>query len=86
MLALAVPHIHLRREGRTPMTTTYGFDFARPRSRGARIARIDALATLLDTAFVIPGTGIRFGLDGRDVRYWHLAHISTEPPNVRFRG
>jgi len=30
----------------------------------ARIARIDALATLLDTAFVIPGTGIRFGLDG----------------------
>jgi Domain of unknown function (DUF4112) len=46
------------------MTTAYGFDFARPRSRGARIARIDALATLLDTAFVIPGTGIRFGLDG----------------------
>ena len=46
------------------MTTTYGFDFARPRSRDARIARIDALATLLDTAFVIPGTGIRFGLDG----------------------
>jgi hypothetical protein len=36
---------------------------ARPRSRGARIARIDALATLLDTALVIPGTGMRFGLD-----------------------
>jgi hypothetical protein len=48
------------------MTTTYGFgfDLARPRSRGARIARIDALATLLDTALVIPGTGVRFGLDG----------------------
>jgi hypothetical protein len=46
------------------MTTTYGFDFARPRSRGARIARIDALATLLDTAFVLPGTAIRFGFDG----------------------
>ena len=46
------------------MTATYGFDFARPRSRGARIARIDALATLLDSALVIPGTGIRFGLDG----------------------
>jgi hypothetical protein len=47
------------------MTTTYGFgfDFARSRSRGARIARIDALATLLDTALVIPGTGVRFGLD-----------------------
>jgi hypothetical protein len=27
------------------MTTTYGFEFARPRSRGARIARIDTLAT-----------------------------------------
>src|SRR5262249_61160177 len=63
-LALAAPRTHLRREGRTPMTTTYGFDFARPRSRGARIARIDALATLLDTALVIPGSGIRFGLDG----------------------
>jgi hypothetical protein len=47
------------------MTTTYGFgfDFARPRSRGARIARIDTLATLLDTALVIPGTSVRFGLD-----------------------
>jgi hypothetical protein len=46
------------------MTTAYGFNFVRPRSRGARIERIDALATLLDTAFVMPGTGIRFGLDG----------------------
>src|SRR5262245_13373890 len=47
------------------MTTAYGFDFARPRrSRGARTARIDALVTLLDPALVIPGTGIRFGLDG----------------------
>jgi Domain of unknown function (DUF4112) len=46
------------------MTTTYGFDSARPRSRGARIARIDALATLLDSTLVIPGTRIRFGLDG----------------------
>jgi hypothetical protein len=45
------------------MTTTYGFDFARGDSRAARIARIDALATLLDTALVIPGTGVRFGLD-----------------------
>src|SRR5262249_49560140 len=56
------PAVHLS----VTMTTTYGFgfdDFARPRSRGARIARIDALATLLDTALVIPGTGVRFGLD-----------------------
>jgi hypothetical protein len=41
----------------------YGsFDAAR--SRRERIARIDALATLLDTAFVLPGTNVRFGLDG----------------------
>src|SRR5262249_6136930 len=36
------PAVHLS----VTMTTTYGFgfdDFARPRSRGARIARIDAL-------------------------------------------
>ena len=35
----------------------------RARSRRERIARLDALADLLDTAFVIPGTGIRFGAD-----------------------
>ena len=39
------------------------FDFTRPLTREQRIARIDALATLLDTAIVIPGTQIRFGLD-----------------------
>jgi hypothetical protein len=41
----------------------YGFDFARPQSRVERLARLDALATLLDTAFFIPGTNIRFGID-----------------------
>jgi hypothetical protein len=41
------------------------FDFARwrPRSRAERIARLDALASLLDTAFLVPGTNIRFGVD-----------------------
>ena len=39
------------------------FDFGNSLSRADRIARIDALATLMDTAFVIPGTQIRFGLD-----------------------
>ena len=39
------------------------FDIALPQSRAERIARIDALATLLDSAFVIPGTKIRLGLD-----------------------
>ena len=64
-LALPAPHPHLGPRRMDTMTTTYGFDFdfAGPRSRGARIARMDALATLLDTALVIPGTNVRFGLD-----------------------
>ena len=40
-----------------------GFGFSRPQSRAERIARLDALANLLDTAFVLPGTNIRFGFD-----------------------
>jgi len=32
-------------------------------SRRERIEHLDRLATLLDTAFVIPGTNIRFGAD-----------------------
>jgi hypothetical protein len=32
-------------------------------SRAERLARLDALATLLDTAFVLPGTKVRFGFD-----------------------
>lgn len=35
-----------------------------PLSREQRLARLDALARLLDTAFVIPGTNVRYGLDG----------------------
>ena len=31
--------------------------------RQHRLARLEALSTLLDTAFIIPGTNIRFGLD-----------------------
>jgi hypothetical protein len=41
----------------------HGFDFSRPQSRAERIARLDALANLLDTALVVPGTNIRFGFD-----------------------
>jgi hypothetical protein len=32
-------------------------------SRAERIARLDTLANLLDTAFIVPGTSIRFGFD-----------------------
>jgi hypothetical protein len=41
----------------------YAFDAGPPLSRAERVARLDALATLLDTAILIPGTNIRFGLD-----------------------
>src|SRR4051795_6618982 len=44
-------------------TADFPFSFGNSLSRDDRIARIDALAALLDTAFVIPGTQIRFGLD-----------------------
>jgi hypothetical protein len=40
----------------------YG-SFGSARSRTERLARLDALATLLDTALVLPGTNVRFGLD-----------------------
>ena len=41
------------------------FEVPRPRSRQERIARIDALARLVDVAFLIPATQIRFGLDAQ---------------------
>ena len=44
-------------------TADFKFYFGNSLSRDDRIARIGALATLLDTAFVIPGTQVRFGLD-----------------------
>jgi len=39
------------------------FTSAATPSREERLARIDALSRLLDTAFILPGTNIRFGLD-----------------------
>jgi hypothetical protein len=42
---------------------TFASGFSRPVSRAERVARLDALATLLDTAFPVPGTNIRFGFD-----------------------
>lgn len=44
-------------------TPSFSVYFDAPASHAQRIARMDALATLLDTAFVIPGTNIRFGID-----------------------
>ena len=33
-------------------------------SRDQRLARLDAMAKLLDVAFILPGTNIRYGIDG----------------------
>ena len=46
-------------------TRTGSFDAFLPQeeSRAARIARLDRLANLFDTALIIPGTNVRFGLD-----------------------
>lgn len=47
------------------MSTAYAFSgFRRPATRAERIARIDRLAALLDTAFRVPLTRFRFGVDG----------------------
>lgn len=40
------------------------FGFGVPLTREQRLARLDALATLLDMAFIIPGTKMRYGIDG----------------------
>lgn len=45
---------------------TYASDsgFTRQRSRAERVKRLESIAAVMDTAFVVPGTGIRFGFDG----------------------
>jgi hypothetical protein len=35
-----------------------------PLSREQRLARIEAIAKLLDVAFILPGTNVRYGIDG----------------------
>src|SRR5258708_31519114 len=45
----------------------FGTSSARPfdnLSREQRLARLDVLAKLLDVAFILPGTNIRYGIDG----------------------
>src|SRR6202165_6004378 len=50
---------------------TFRFDFGNANtnpfanlSREQRLARLDAVARLLDIAFILPGTNIRYGIDG----------------------
>ncbi|HEY6391871.1 MAG TPA: DUF4112 domain-containing protein [Bryobacteraceae bacterium] len=54
-----------------PQLNGFRFDFghsgANPfanLTREQRMARLDALARLLDVAFILPGTNIRYGIDG----------------------
>ena len=42
---------------------TFGMH-ARPLTREERLSRLEALGNLLDTAFILPGTNVRYGLDG----------------------
>ena len=48
---------------RTAYSTSIPFGFAQPATHAQRLDRLDALANLLDTAFIVPGTNIRFGAD-----------------------
>ena len=45
-------------------STIFAGSLGRTPTRDETLARLDALSQLLDSAFVIPGTNIRFGLDG----------------------
>jgi hypothetical protein len=58
-------------ETRGPQINGFRFDFgngsANPfgnLTREQRLARLDAVAKLLDVAFILPGTNIRYGIDG----------------------
>jgi hypothetical protein len=57
--------------GPRPQSEGFRFDFGHSSatpfgnlSREQRLARLDALAKLLDVAFILPGTNIRYGIDG----------------------
>jgi hypothetical protein len=54
-----------------PEVHGFSFDFANSSAnlfgnltREQRLARLDALAKLLDVAFIVPGTNVRYGIDG----------------------
>ncbi|MGZ9101804.1 MAG: DUF4112 domain-containing protein [Rhodoplanes sp.] len=64
-LAIRWSHSHLPRMSSID-ARAFPYEFVRPRSRRDRLeqlARLDAFANLFDTAFVIPGTNVRFGID-----------------------
>src|SRR5438128_11956101 len=48
---------------RFEFNTSSGHSFGKL-TREQRLARLDALAQLLDVAFILPGTNVRYGIDG----------------------
>jgi len=59
----------IRAESLGPQIGGFRFDFggAHPfgnLTRGQRLKRLEAMAKLLDVAFILPGTNIRYGIDG----------------------
>ena len=48
-----------------PQFEFHAFTFnSEPLTREQRFARLEAIADLLDMAFIVPGTNVRYGLDG----------------------
>jgi Domain of unknown function (DUF4112) len=58
-----IPAENLRSQFRGFQFEFGGTAFA-PLTREQRMARLEALAKLLDVAFILPGTNIRYGIDG----------------------
>src|SRR5260370_21349415 len=61
----------IRSETFGPQVRGFRFDFGNANAnpfanltREQRLARLDAVAKLLDIAFILPGTNIRYGIDG----------------------
>ena len=54
-----------RASGETPQFEFRAFTFdATPLTREQRLARLEAIGNLLDMAFIVPGTNVRYGIDG----------------------
>ena len=63
-----IPQDRLRPQFQGSNFEGFNFEFAEaafaPLTREQRLARLETLAKLLDVAFVLPGTNIRYGIDG----------------------
>jgi hypothetical protein len=57
----AEPNFDAAFGGMASGSMAFGFG---PLTRAQRFARIEALARLMDVAFVLPGTNVRYGIDG----------------------